>query len=801
MRGAAIITVSVTRSASLCTLSLIFKETFEFLNILQTHGFPRIMGVLTHLDSPKFKANNGGVKKLRLVKKTLKQRFWTEIYQGAKLFYVSGLMNGKYPKNEVLNLSRFISVMKFRPLVWRNTHPYLVADRMEDLTPEERVHDSQRTCDRQVSLYGWVRGTNLKAGTRVHVPGVGDLAIDELSPLPDPCALPKSDPDKKVKRRLDERQKLLYAPMSDVGGILYDKDAIYISVPGTYSKERAAAAIGADGQPLDDSANAVMQPEGEGERMVMDLQGTENTLADQLAARSIRIFSNSAPVQGQNVDGDEEESDSANGGPLERREADDTGRVRRRAVFGDETAGDGNAAHDDLSDDDNDDDREGAPVMRRDDDDTEEVVAYAESDSDIGDLTDRELSDGEFDSDDADADDDLGSGAMQWKGDLARKAAIRFKTKRNVNIMDVVYGGSASADNVAATAATTSSTRDELGPDGGDGDFFRPAAHLSQRKTGADNERFGSKPNVDAGDLADWGEEDLLASIRNKFITGDVDENGEPVEEDHGADEQAEVYGDFEDLETGETFGDVNDGGEEENDDADSDGVNDDPAAAGDSGDPSQLDALERKKLELKKKFDAEYDHRGGDDGNDPEGEGGADKPTFYEEVKGAMVKQVELNRAEFDDDDPALRAKIEGFRAGQYVRIVLRDVPAEFVDNFDPDYPVIVGGLSLAEEKYGYVQVRIKRHRWNRKILKTNDPLIFSMGWRRFQSIPIYSLNDGTRNRMLKYTPEHMHCLATFYGPITPPNTGFCCVQKVNEVTVGQGRGGGSASMHCSHV
>jgi selenocysteine-specific translation elongation factor len=50
-------------------------ETFEFLNICQVHGFPRIMGVLTHLDS--FKDN----KRMRKTKKRLKHRFWTEVYQ------------------------------------------------------------------------------------------------------------------------------------------------------------------------------------------------------------------------------------------------------------------------------------------------------------------------------------------------------------------------------------------------------------------------------------------------------------------------------------------------------------------------------------------------------------------------------------------------------------------------------------------------------------------------------------------------------------------------------------------------
>ncbi len=36
------------------------------------------------------------------------------------------MRHGKYLKREVLNLARFIAVMKFRPLSWRQTHGYLV---------------------------------------------------------------------------------------------------------------------------------------------------------------------------------------------------------------------------------------------------------------------------------------------------------------------------------------------------------------------------------------------------------------------------------------------------------------------------------------------------------------------------------------------------------------------------------------------------------------------------------------------------------------------------------------------------
>ncbi|CAN1311885.1 Ribosome biogenesis protein BMS1 homolog, partial [Linum perenne] len=62
-------------------------------------------------------------------------------------------------------------------------------------------------------------------------------------------------------------------------------------------------------------------------------------------------------------------------------------------------------------------------------------------------------------------------------------------------------------------------------------------------------------------------------------------------------------------------------------------------------------------------------------------------------------------------------------------------------------------------------------------KILKSRDPLVLSVGWRRYQTTPVYAIEDSNgRHRMLKM----------FWGPLAPPDTGVIAVQNVssNQVT-----------------
>ncbi|KAL0812654.1 hypothetical protein Bca101_069097 [Brassica carinata] len=733
-------------------------ETFEFLNIMQVHGFPKVMGVLTHLD--KFK----DVKKLRKTKQRLKHRFWTEIYNGAKLFYLSGLIHGKYSQREVLNLSRFISVIKFHPLSWRTSHPYVLADRLEDVTPPEKVQMDKK-CDRNITLYGYLRGCNLKKGMKVHIAGVGDYSLAGVTALPDPCPLPSAA----KKKGLRDREKLFYAPMSGIGDLLYDKDAVYININDhlvQYSKTDEE-----NGEPANKGRGKDV-----GEDLVKSLQNTKYSVDEKLEKTFINLFgkktsasserkfeedaqsspegsdteSSEESQSGDEVDDHEMDVDSSDGkikGKTELR----GGRLRRKAIFKDEV-------------DDSDEDGE-------DDDDDDEEAEDAESDGNEDedeDGEDESVSDSQdSDEDDVEESEDKVLGNIsKWKEPLKEKGR-----KKNPNLMQIVYGASASS--ATALINENNETSD-------DEDFFKPKGeHSKNLGGGLDAGHVNSEDCskfVNYGNLKNWKEKEVCEEIRDRFTTGDWSKaalrNKNSVAGDEGEDD--ELYGDFEDLETGEKHND------HEN---------------MESGTNEDVEAAERrlKKLALRAKFDAQSDKSELEDEDNDNGDGinprnsEAKEPGFVDKLKEELEIRKQMNLLELNDLDEDTRIEIEGFRTGTYLRLEIHNVPYEMVDFFDPCHPVLIGGIGFGEDSAGYMQARLKKHRWHKKVLKTRDPIIVSIGWRRYQTIPVYAIEDRNgRHRMLKYTPEHMHCLAMFWGPLVPPNTGFVAFQNLSSNQTG---------------
>lgn len=674
-------------------------EIFEFLNIAQVHGMPKIMGILTHLDAIK------NTKQLQKRKKLLKHRFWTEVYQGAKLFYLSGIQHGEYLRNEIKNLGRFIHIMKFRPLTWRGQHSYILADRMEDITSQESIRLNSK-CDRNVVLYGYVRGIPLKKDSSVHIAGFGDVKIDELQSLPDPCPMPSRE----KKRTLLEKERLLYAPMSGVGGIVYDKDAVYIELQGSHHHHQS-------------------KESKEQSKLVKEIIEKKETLDQQIQNQEFRLFSDGDVIKSM----DYHESDN--------------------------------------NDDNYDDDEENI------DDDDSGMDSESENDEKVGwnpDEQDYEEEEGDKDS----SDEEYQDFDNNWKEGLADRARDAYleRQSNNQSLMKLVYG---KYNQKNFQNDDNESDGDEIG--GLFKSVSKNQSQLHQDKQQKDSAECPFFENYGAEGIRNWLSEDNKKFIVNRFVTGKW-KSSEDAEQllalDDMSDGDSEVYGDFEDLETGKKFkGKDKDNEEEENEIEEEEKEEKNPKKRERVEEMNMTRAeILAKKLKLKAKFDAEYDNPELKDDHRID-----DEDVFYEKLKADAEKQAEINRKEFSGLDEDVRNEIEGFRAGLYVRMSFKNIPCEFVDNFDATFPILIGALNMSEENVGLVSCKIKKHRWYRKLLKTGDPLIISLGWRRFQTIPIYAkIEDDLKCRYLKYTPNHVTCNMSFYGPITPQNTGFLAVQTV---------------------
>ncbi|VWU49160.1 small ribosomal subunit assembling AARP2 protein, partial [Hepatocystis sp. ex Piliocolobus tephrosceles] len=184
-----------------------------------------------------------------------------------------------------------------------------------------------------------------------------------------------------------------------------------------------------------------------------------------------------------------------------------------------------------------------------------------------------------------------------------------------------------------------------------------------------------------------------------------------------------------------------------------------------------------------------------GDGDGDGSGDNSEDKQYKTEIINSNSIKenfkklqeQKEIEKEKFMETEQigTITSNVYGssVNIGEYIRmtITIKQKQLTLLKN----NLIICGGLKSYEEKDSIIHCRIKKHRWFPKILRSNDPLIFSVGWRRYQSIPIYSINErnNVRIRYLKYTTAHMHCNCTFYGPIATVNSGVLALFNYKKI------------------
>ena len=126
-------------------------------------------------------------------------------------------------------------------------------------------------------------------------------------------------------------------------------------------------------------------------------------------------------------------------------------------------------------------------------------------------------------------------------------------------------------------------------------------------------------------------------------------------------------------------------------------------------------------------------------------------------------------------------------FKLGTYIRIDIKKIKRKNANHFDPNRPIVLSTLSFqeTENQLGFIKIRFSKHLWFPKISKTNDPVILSIGWRKFQTTMAYCVEDKNhRLRLIKYTPKFTNCIAICYGPQVPINVAVVALQNNMENT-----------------
>lgn len=143
-------------------------ETFECISFLNSHGTPRIVCVLTHLDV------FTNWKTLKKSKKRIKTRLKKELGSHLKIFFMSGIsFNQRYLGREISNITRFFSFKGIRPSFLQTNSSYMICS---------KLNSHETNGEKYTVVSGFLRGKRVEATDELTPisPGLGKIKLKKL---------------------------------------------------------------------------------------------------------------------------------------------------------------------------------------------------------------------------------------------------------------------------------------------------------------------------------------------------------------------------------------------------------------------------------------------------------------------------------------------------------------------------------------------------------------------------------------------------------------------------------------------
>lgn len=815
-------------------------EHYEYLNILQATGFPRVFTVFTHLDE------FSKARAMRNEKVRLRERIWKEVYPGSRVFYMNGLAYGRtYHKTDMALLARILSRQEYKlGLNWRDNHAGVLIDRIEDITDPGLLskvnQEKNKLVKHKLLVYGYVRGTYMDPAQHFCIPGAGNVIVKSMKPLPDPCrCFEQQKKDGDARRSLSSKTKTVYAPFSNMGDVFHDKDGLWLRIheTGVQWKDKDEDELPAGLKMLRNLEELDPQEKDKAMLGIRLMDDSDRELDSQQHQTDEPECSSEADTKEESIsqqqDKEHEEEIGQSSDEEENAFLRDAQLVQQDSSAKQAEHGNDHLSFEESSENVADIDYDMMMIGRK----------AASTDSDSADTAADSVSASEPGNEPSN-----GEAATEEMHALADDvyASIRLATPVGAKIAleDLVYnmdGILAEMKAKGVSPAMTRTTRsaavmsklvplfDDDGPD-----LYRGSAVTI--------DKFSLLPIYDPekamqfdGLVARSGGSALYTGVslagKNFYKLESYRDISNVIPKDvvysqaftetlqgssrkqlsglHLADidwkrtKNSVCTGDWDMAKILDAVlhGEVYKGKEHRRDGSGGVHVAEDgvleigyqAAPEQDTTEPTHQAGLEYtlpRSKHGKHTNQSVADKKLANDAN--------------ELLEGLELNNdgIEKNQREMDEAKERESAFAKAFTdesrfpPGTYLRIELEGIDHEFAKNYASVNPLVLGVVLPGEQNYGYITAKVKRHRWHDKILKTKNPVFVSCGWKRYQTVPYYSMEqqgsmadintdevtEAGRHRMLKYTPENMYCYCTFWGPIVPANTGFLFFDTVDD-------------------